>query len=124
MFTSLNPLMLLVTKWSAFSCRFVQVCVTFLLPPGIKGLIKYGSSIQILDFCHCNTLTKNNDHGSNGTNMCLLIIYLFIFFYLLFIHAKYNTVKYKLLLAVFCHKNLSAFKILFASDFLLRIFFK
>ena len=29
----INPLM------PAESCRFVQVCVTFLLPPGIKGLI-------------------------------------------------------------------------------------
>ena len=30
----------------AFSCRFVQVCVTFLLPPGIKGL-NYPKIVQI-----------------------------------------------------------------------------
>ena len=27
-----------LNKPEAFSCRFVYVCVTFLLPPGIKGL--------------------------------------------------------------------------------------
>ena len=39
------------------SCRFVQVCVTFLLPPGINGLMhrsqggqKYGSRIFLEHF--------------------------------------------------------------------------
>ena len=31
------------------SCRFVQVCVTFLLPPGIKGLI---SDVLVHGICH------------------------------------------------------------------------
>ena len=40
----INPLMLGVnkkvthTETKAESCRFVLACVTFLLPPGIKGL--------------------------------------------------------------------------------------
>ena len=53
-------------------------------------LINYWPNIQISDFWHYNTLTKNIDHGSSDTNICLLIISFSVFFLLIFRSCKWR----------------------------------
>ena len=45
-------------KSAAFSCRFVWICVTFLLPPGIKGLKRPAVGIYLLKVNNRNTRTR------------------------------------------------------------------
>ena len=53
-------------------------------------LINYWPNVQISDFWHYNTLTKNIDHGSSDTNICLLIISFSVFFLLIFRSCKWR----------------------------------
>ena len=65
-----------------------KVDQSFLLP-----WINYWWNIQIHDSWHYNALSKNIDHGSEDTNICLVIIYLSVFFLHIFRSSKLRYLK-------------------------------
>ena len=56
-----------------WSCRFVQVCVTFLLPPGIKGLISSFSEKIIETQLKSSNLNKTFLNQWESMGFCKLI---------------------------------------------------
>ena len=83
--------------WIPLSIIFIQltsiikglVKIKYTLDPNlVTSLINCGSNIQTLDFRLYNTLTRYIDHGSNGSNIYLLIICLSLFFLLIFCSSK------------------------------------
>ena len=54
----------------------------------LLSLKNHWSNTQIPDFWHYNALIKNTDHGISDTNICLVIIYLSVFFLLIFCSCK------------------------------------